>query len=151
MHPRVPHGTVESYGDHSSLSMTCKKLSVNALLASSVSEYQKLVGLVVVMVMGVSEHECTFSTTTYMNTRLRNSLHEHRNLTVQMFVNRSTNCSIVHSTMLSLNGSKSSRDASIVCMRMCIACFKDHLRSVSGEILGNNQSNPSVVGLSVFS
>lgn len=82
------------------------------------SEYQKLVGVVVAMVMGFIDYECTFSTTTYMNTRLQSSLHEHLNLAVQMFVNCSTNCSIVHSTMLSLNGSKSTRDVLLACVHV---------------------------------
>ena len=138
---------VESYGDHNSLSITCKKLSMNALLAISVSEHQKLAGVVVVMVMvmvmGFIEDECTFSTITYMNARLQNSPHEHLDLTVQIFVNCCNNCSIVHSTMLLLNGSKSSRDTLLACVH--VHCLFQGLPPISvwGNF-GHSRSNPSL-------
>lgn len=126
------------------------------LLARLDSEYQKLAGVVVAMVMGFIDYECTFSTTTYMNTRLRNSLHEHLNLAVRMFGQLFyQNLQHWPSTMLSLNGSKSTRDVLLACLCACACAFLVsrimHLRSVSGEILGNNRSDHSVVDFSVFS
>ncbi len=63
-----------------------KKHFPNALLCAQLSKFMKVAKLVVVQVMGSVEDERTFSTLTFMKTRLRNRLCEHLDLVVCMFV-----------------------------------------------------------------
>lgn len=134
------HGPyMESYGDHNSLSMTCKKLSMNALLAISVSEYRKLAGVVVVMVMGFIEDECTFSTITYCIWTLN-----FKTALMSIWTSRSECLSIVvpiaalpiRRCFCSIEANQVEIHCLLVCMCMCIVCFKYRLRSVPGDILG---------------
>jgi hypothetical protein len=67
------------------LSRLWKKLSSNALLASKLSEFLKIAKVVAVTVMGSVEDECTFSTLSYMKSKVRNNLDDHLDLVVRMF------------------------------------------------------------------
>jgi hypothetical protein len=61
------------------------KLSSNALLASKLSEWIKVVEIATVTTLGSVEDERTFSTLNYMKSKVRNNLQEHLDLVVQMY------------------------------------------------------------------
>jgi hypothetical protein len=71
--------------DFNPISRLWKKLTSNALLCARLSEFIKVVELVVVQIMGFVEDERTFSTLTFMKTRMWNRLCEHLDLVVRMF------------------------------------------------------------------
>jgi hypothetical protein len=62
-----------------------KKLYSNVLLCAQLFEFMKVAKLVVVQIMDFMKDERTFSTLTFMKTRLWNHLCEHLDLVVQMF------------------------------------------------------------------
>jgi trans-aconitate methyltransferase len=62
-----------------------KKLSPDALLCVQLFKFMKVAKLVVVQIMGSMEDERTFSTPTFMKTKLQNWLCEHLDLVVCMF------------------------------------------------------------------
>ncbi len=62
-----------------------KKLSDNGLLCAWLFEFMKVTKLAVVQIMGFVKDEKTFSTLTFMNTRLWNRLCEHLDIVVRMF------------------------------------------------------------------
>jgi hypothetical protein len=72
--------------DLNPLSRLWNKLSSNALLCVHLSEFMKVAKLVAIQIMGSTEDERTFSTLTFMNTRLWNQLYEHLDLVFRMFV-----------------------------------------------------------------
>ncbi len=62
-----------------------KKLCSNVLLCARLFELMKVVELIVVQIMGFVKDERTFSTLTFMKTRLWHRLCEHLDLLVRMF------------------------------------------------------------------
>jgi hypothetical protein len=62
-----------------------KKLTSNALLCAHLSKFMKVAKLVMVQIMGFVKNARTFSTLTFMKTRLQNKLYEDRDLVVCMF------------------------------------------------------------------
>ncbi len=68
------------------LSRLWKKLSSNALLCAHLNEFMKVAKLIVVQNMGSMGDERTFSTLTFMRTRLWKMFCEHLNLVVCMYV-----------------------------------------------------------------
>jgi hypothetical protein len=71
--------------DLNPLSRLWKKLFSNPLLSACFSEFMVVVELTVVQIMGFVEDEKTFSTFTFMKTRLWNRLCEHLGLVVHMY------------------------------------------------------------------
>ncbi len=71
--------------DVNSVSKLWNKLFRNALLCAQLSKFMNIAKLVVVQIMGSVEDEKTFSTLTFMKTKLQNQLCEHLNLVVCMF------------------------------------------------------------------
>jgi hypothetical protein len=67
-----------------------KKLTSNVLLCAHLSKFLKVVELVVVQIMGSVEDEKTFSTLTFMKTRLQNKFCEHLDLVVHSLHNPSS-------------------------------------------------------------
>ncbi len=71
--------------DFNLVSRLWKKLTSNTLLCAHLFEFIKVAELIVVQIMGFVEDERTFSTLTFMKTRLWNRLCEHLDLVVRMF------------------------------------------------------------------
>ncbi len=71
--------------DVNPVSRLWKKLFLNALLCVQLVEFIKVAKLVVVQIMGSGEDENTFSTLTFMKTKLYNRLCEQLVLVVCMF------------------------------------------------------------------
>jgi hypothetical protein len=67
------------------LSRLWQKLGSNTLLASKLSEFVKVAEVAVVTLLGSVEDECTFSTLSYMKSKVRNNLDDHLDLVVYMF------------------------------------------------------------------
>jgi hypothetical protein len=62
-----------------------KKLFSHVLLCAQLFEFMKMAKLAINQIMGFMEDERTFSTLTFMKTRLHNHMYEHLDLVVQMF------------------------------------------------------------------
>jgi hypothetical protein len=72
--------------DLNTLSMLWKKLFSSAFSCACLNEFMKVAKLTMVQIMGSMEDERTFSTLTFMKTRLHNRLCEHLDLVVCMYV-----------------------------------------------------------------
>jgi hypothetical protein len=72
--------------DLNPLSKLWNKLSSNALLCVHLSEFMKVAKSVAIQIMGSMEDEKTFSTLTFMNTRLWNHLYEHLDLVFCIYI-----------------------------------------------------------------
>jgi hypothetical protein len=62
-----------------------QKLGCNALLLSKLSEYMKLAEVAVTVVLGSCEDERTFSTLSFMKSKVRNRLHGNLDTCIRLF------------------------------------------------------------------
>jgi hypothetical protein len=62
-----------------------QRLGYNALLLSKLSEYMKLTKIAVTAVLGSCEDKRTFSTLTFMKSKVQNQLHDNLNTCIWLF------------------------------------------------------------------
>jgi hypothetical protein len=62
------------------------QLTTNNLFIQHLSKFMRIVELTIVQVIGTAEDERTFSTLTFMKSKLRNQLARHLNIAIRMFV-----------------------------------------------------------------
>jgi hypothetical protein len=79
-------GAMEEPLDRNPLTKLWQKVSQNTHMVQRLSEFMKVVEITVTAILGSVEDERTFSTLSFMKSKLRNHLSSHLDTTVKMFL-----------------------------------------------------------------
>ena len=79
------HAAMEESRDENPLTKVWVRIGQNALMLSRLSEYFKVAKIAIAAVLGSVEDERTFSTLSFMKSKLRNRLRGHMDTCVKLF------------------------------------------------------------------